>query len=187
MYDLLDISSVKIYPVDLWFNCITGVLAKRQFNTERWEKKLNEIPPPSRWVADALTRQRGIGKVTDAVFDMRLTPVGTAPPIVENETDYKTAVSMLLVSPEHGLVLWTTCSSILVKSIGGLWDQYRLCQEASDGRIPHIQIGTPRPITIGRATQRQFYAPTISPSSAGSTATISNCSGTGRQPCSRPW
>ena len=96
MSDLDDLGYAKIRPDSLRFNGLTGCLTINRYSPETRRSTATEIPPGSRWAVDVLTRERGYGRVTDSIFDMRLSPVGSPPPVIEDEDLFKTAVSMLL-------------------------------------------------------------------------------------------
>jgi hypothetical protein len=162
MSDIDDLPTTKTRPHSLRFNAVTGFLAVYCYNLETRQNSIVEIPPKSRWAIDMLTRERGYGRVTDAVFDMRLSPVGAPPPVIEDEDLFKTAVSMRLYSPDWGLVEWQTASALAVRAIIGLWETYKKSAEALVGDIPIVEIGTPRVVVIGRDTnKREFFAPQI--------------------------
>jgi hypothetical protein len=160
MHDLDDLGSAHMRPESLRFNAVTGVLAKYVFDANEWRRVPVEIGPGSRWAVDMLTRRRGLGRVTDSSYDVRMSYVGE--PVPEAPNDYKPAVSMMLYSPEHGLCYMETCSTILVRCISGLWEHYRSYRQSSEGLIPVIEIGEPRQIQIGsRNNPRMFYAPSF--------------------------
>jgi len=158
MTDLDDLGGAYMHPNSLRFNAVTGILAKYVFDPEEWRRVPVEIAPGSHWAIDMLTRRRGLGRVTDGSYDMRLSYVGE--PVPEAPDDFKPAVSMMLYSPEHGLCYMETCGAILVRCISWLWEYYRSFRQSSDGLIPVIEIGGPREVHIGsRNNPRLFYAP----------------------------
>jgi|SRR6516162_8608807 len=162
MSDLDDLGIAKSRPDSLRFNALNGNLAIHRYDPETRRRTVTDLPPRTRWAVDMPTRQRGFGRVTDAIYDMKLSPVGALVPEVPDSDLYKPAVSMLLYSPEWGLVEWQTAAAIAVRAIVGFWDRYKAAPEALDGDIPIIELGEPRVVVMGRdANQREFYAANI--------------------------
>jgi hypothetical protein len=162
MQDLQDLGNASLYPESLRHNAMTGKLTISRFDPATWSRVRDEVDPPSTWVVDMLTRQRGYGLVTDSKFDMRLTSVGALPPPAPEDQRYKPTVGMLMWSETYGLAQWISCGSIAVRTIGVFWDECRTFTEASDGLLPVITIDHPRRVTIGHGPQqREFLAPVI--------------------------
>jgi hypothetical protein len=162
MSDLDDLG--RSYPNGLRFNALTGAVMVSRYNPSTKQRSATEVPPGSRCAVDMLTRQRGLAKVTDKVFDFKLTPVGAPPPALEDETDYKPAVAMFVYSPDYGYCEIRTNSAITVRAISSLWDEYRAAGEAIAGQIPVMIIGEPCEVVIGRGTnnERRFWSPNFS-------------------------
>jgi hypothetical protein len=94
-------------PSGLRFNALTGALSISRYNASR-QRHIEENPLGSRWVADMLTRQRGLAKVTENTFDFRLTRASSPPP------GYKPEIALLLYSPDRGLAEIHTSSAMTV-------------------------------------------------------------------------
>jgi hypothetical protein len=114
MSDLDDLDHHSIYLQRMKFNALTGILLLQD----------TELDRGSRWVADMLTRRRGVGKTGDGVFEFYLTPVGSPPPKIPEDEKFKPAVAMIWWSPEQGLAEMITNSSLLRRTISDFWETY---------------------------------------------------------------
>ena len=92
-----------VFPTSLRWNAEDGFLGVSIYNPETGERELQEIElgKPATFAMDMATRERGYGLIRVGVYDMRLTPVGSPPPPWPDDEEFKPALGVLVVEPDH--------------------------------------------------------------------------------------
>jgi hypothetical protein len=141
MTDIGDLHGV--YPAALRWNAEDGLLSVSTFNPESGERELREIQfgEPATFALDLSTRERGYGLIRVGVYDMKLTPVGAAPPDWPgDDKEYKPAIGCWVFNPMFGEVRLETCATLYRQAVVGVWDAAKYEEEAIKGLQPIIRF-----------------------------------------------
>jgi hypothetical protein len=160
MSDLSDLQGV--YGPSLRWNSEAGELVIMTTNEmfEREPRMLELGTQQARFVADMATRERGYGKVAVGLYEMVMTPVGSPPPPIPSDPEFKPALGLFLWSPVFGEVRLETCAAILRQTIDGFWTRYRSFAEASKGLQPIVDFLGRREILV-KKRGTSYWTPDI--------------------------
>jgi hypothetical protein len=160
MSDLSDLHGV--YPTSLRWNTESGFLAISVFNPETGERELQkiELGQPATFVLDMATRERGYGLIKSGVYDMKLTPVGSAPPPWPGDEEYKPALGCWVWNPNLGELRLETNAAIFQRAIASVWDQARFEPQAAEGLQPVICFVDRVSVQV-KAINKSFRGPVI--------------------------
>ena len=160
MSDLSDLRG--IYPTSLRWNAESGFLAISIFNSETGERELQEIElgQEATFVLDLATRERGYGVIKTGIYEMKLTPVGSAPPPWPDDGEYKPALGCWLWCPAYGELRLETNASIFRQAISGVWDRCLREPQAAEGLQPVIRFVDRVQVPI-KAVGKVFEGPLI--------------------------
>jgi hypothetical protein len=150
-------------PRPLRWGAEVGVLGVGKFDPETGERTVEEIELGSsmaKFVMDLATRQRGYGLIRVGLCDMRLTAVGTPPPLWPNDDDYKSAIGCWLWNPPLGEVRLETNASLFRQAVSNTWDHCRAFKEAAEGLVPVVHFVDRREVLI-RQIGKMFWQPVI--------------------------
>jgi hypothetical protein len=160
MSDLSDLHG--IYPTSLRWNVETGFLAISVFNAETGERELQQIElgQPATFVLDLATRERGYGLIKTGIYDMRLTPVGSPPPPLPEDKEFKPALGCWVWCPVFGELRLETNAKIFREAVTSVWDQCRSRPEAAEGLQPVVRFADRVPIQV-KSVHKTFFGPVI--------------------------
>ena len=160
MSDLSDLHG--IYPTSLRWNAESGFLAISVFNAETGERELHEIEfgKPATFAMDLSTRERGYGLIKSGIYDMRLTPVGSPPPLWPGDDEFKPALGCWLWNPTFGELRLETNGVIFRQAVTAVWDQARFEPQAVEGLQPVICFVNRVPVPV-KAVNKTFSGPVI--------------------------
>ena len=152
-----------VYAVPLRWNAETGSLGYSVFDEATGEREIIPIElgsPQARFVMDLATRERGYGLIRSGVYDMRLSPVGAAPPEWPGDDDYKPAIGCWVWNQPLGELRLESNQSTLLKTVVDLWDRARTFTESSQGMQPVVHFADRRE-RVYRQIGKGFWAPVI--------------------------
>jgi hypothetical protein len=161
MSDITDLHGV--FPTPLRWNAEAGVLGYGVYDEATGERDVKEIElasPQAKFVMDLDTRERGYGLIRTGLYDMRLTPVGSAPPQWPGDDDFKPAVACWLWNPPLGELRLETNGAMFRTAVSAVWDRCRTFTEAAQGLQPVIHFAD-RQERLIRAIGKTFWAPVI--------------------------
>jgi hypothetical protein len=161
MSDLSDLHGV--FPVSIRWNAEDGYLAYSTLNSETGERELEMIPlgQEATFVLDLATRERGYGLIKFGTYVMKLTPVGTPPPLKPGDgEEYKPALGCWLWNPALDELRLETNAAIFRQAVTNLWNQCRRDPSAVAGKQPVIRFTDRSPVFV-KAVNKWFYAPVI--------------------------
>jgi hypothetical protein len=160
MSDLSDLHG--IYPTSLRWNAESGFLAILAFNAETGERELQQIElgEPATFVLDLATRERGYGRVKTNIYDMRLTPVGSPPPPLPEDEEFKPALGCWVWHPSFTELRLETNAKIFREAVTNVWDRCRVEPAAAEGLQPVIRF-VDRVSILVKAVGKTFQGPII--------------------------
>jgi hypothetical protein len=159
-----DISDLRgIHPTSGRWGADNGVFGYSKFDESTGERTMEVIElgsPEAKFVMDFATRERGYGLIRKGLYDMRLTPVGSPPPEVPDDDDFKPAIGVWLWNPILGELRVETNGAIFRGALSAAWDYVRTFKEAAENLQPvvHFVGRVERPIA---AIGKVFWAPVI--------------------------
>jgi hypothetical protein len=160
---MTDISDLEgVIPNSIRWNSEIGALGRSVYDPATGERTIEEIELGSsqaKFVMDMARRERGYGLIRKGVFDVRTTPVGTAPPEWPGE-DYKPAVVCNLWNPPFGELRLVTNATLLRDQILALWDRCRRFKQFAEGLLPVIHFVDRYEVYV-KAVDRTFWAVVI--------------------------
>jgi hypothetical protein len=158
--DLSDLHG--IYPTSLRWNAESGFLAISAFNAESGERELQQIElgQPATFVLDLATRERGYGLIKSGVYEMKLTPVGSAPPPWPDDEEYKPAIGCWLWNPTFGELRLETNATIFRDAVANVWHKARFEPQAVEGLQPVVCFADRVPVRV-KAVNKIFKGPVI--------------------------
>jgi hypothetical protein len=147
-------------PTSIRWNSEEGTLAYSSFNEDEGAFSLQsiELGADATFALDLATISRGYGLVRVGVFDMRLTPVGTAPPAFPGD-DYKRAIGVNMWNPQLGDCRIETNGTIFRDAIERVYEQAIAMPEAVAGALV-IQFIDKRAVTF-KSLGKSFLGPVI--------------------------
>jgi hypothetical protein len=160
MSDLSDLHG--IYPTSLRWNAESGFLAVSVFNGETGERELQpiELGQAATFVLDFATRERGYGLIKSGIYDMQLSPVGSAPPPWPENDEYKPALGCWMWNPQFGELRLETNAAIFLQAVASIWDRCRAEPQAAEGLQPVICFAD-RASKLVKQVGKTFYTPII--------------------------
>jgi len=159
--DLADLRGV--FPTPLRWNAEIGVLGYGTYDDATGERSVEEIELGSakaKFVMDLSTRERGYGLIRTGLYDMRLSPIGTAAPDCPSEEDFKPAIGCWVWNPSLGELRLETNAAMFRNAVSALWDRCRTFKEASQDLQPVINFVDRRERLI-KKRGRTYFAPVI--------------------------
>ena len=160
MSDLSDLHG--IYPTSLRWNAESGFLAVSAFNGETGERELQpiELGQTATFVLDLATRERGYGLIKSGTYDMKLSPVGSPPPVWPENEEYKPALGCWAWNPTFGELRLETNAAIFRQAVDSLWNQCRAEPQAAEGLQPVVRFVDRVAIPV-KAVNKTFFGPVI--------------------------
>jgi hypothetical protein len=154
MSDLSDLHGA--IPSSLRWNAQEGVLSVYTCG----ESRIIELGSrDATFAIDVETRERGWGLIRNGVYDMHLTPVGTAAPDRPN-ADYKPAIGVWLWNPSFGEVRCETIGAMMRDPIVGFFGRVSGAKQLEEGTVPVACFASARERTI-KGVGRTFLTPLV--------------------------
>jgi hypothetical protein len=161
MSDIQDLEGV--FPTPFRWNAETGTAGYDRYDPDLGERTRVPIELGSRdavFALDFATRARGYAKILVGTYDMRLTPVLSAPPPYPGDDDFKPAIGCWLWNPHLGELRLETNGAIFLRAVDALWTRCRSFEEASKGLQPVICFVGRREKLV-KAVGKTFWEPVI--------------------------
>jgi len=160
MSDIDDLQGV--FPTTLRWNAEGGAIGYSAFDEESGERTIKPIELGSQsatFVIDLLTRERGYGLIQLGLYNMRLSPVGTAVPEYPGD-EFKPAVGYWGWNPIIGEVRIETNAFYFRGALVAAVDSCLACKEAVDGQQP-VLLFAGRAERFSKQFNRSFWSPIL--------------------------